>query len=65
MDLNRDISVWNNPLKDIASGYWQNGICTDNGGMIQVTLTHEELMAVVSYMILGMNKVEAIKEERK
>ena len=65
MDLNCDIDVWNNPLKDIASGYWQNGMSTEHGGMIQVTLTHEELMVVVSYMMLGMNKVEAIKEERK
>ena len=59
MNLNREISVWNNPLKDLASDYWLNGMCTEHGGKIQVTLTHEELMAVVSYMMLGMNKVEA------
>lgn len=63
MDLNREIGVWNNPLKDIASGYWKNGMFTEYGGMIQVTLTREELMLVISYMMLGMNKVEEIKEE--
>ena len=63
MDLNRDISVWNNPLKDIASGYWQNGAFTEHSFKYQVTLTHEELMAVVGYMMLGMNKVAALKEE--
>ena len=63
MNLDREITVWNNPLKDIASGYWQNGIYTNNGCMIQVTLTHEELMAVVSYMMLGMNRVEARRKK--
>lgn len=65
MDLDREVNEWNNPLKDIASEYWQNGFFTEHAGMIQVTLTHDELMAVVGYMMLGMDKIKLSKEEYK
>ena len=58
MNLDREINEWNNPLKDIASGYWKNGAFTEHAGKIQVTLTNEELMVVVGYMMMGMNKVK-------
>ena len=58
MYLDREINEWNNPLKDIASGYWRNGAFTEHGFKYQVTLTREELMLVVGYMMMGMNKVK-------
>lgn len=64
MDLKREINEWNNPLKDIASEYWQNGAFTEHSFKYQVTLTHEELMAVVGYMMIGMDKIKLSKEEK-
>lgn len=63
MDLKREIDEWNNPLKDIASEYWKNGACTEHSFKYQVTLTDEELMAVVGYMMIGMDKIKLSKEE--
>lgn len=65
MDLKREIDEWNNPLKDIASEYWQNGAFTEHSFKYQVTLTHEELMAVVGYMMIGMDKIKLSKEENQ
>ena len=55
-----EIDEWNNPLADIATAYWRNGSLEDYDGCFQVTLTPTELMAVVGYMMLGMNKVDQI-----
>ena len=65
MNLKREIDEWNNPLNDIASGYWQNGAFTEHSSKYQVTLTYNELMAVVGYMMIGMDKIKLYKEELK
>lgn len=65
MNIHREIDEWNNPLKDIASGYWQNGAFTEHSFKYQVTLTYDELMVVVGYMMMGMNKVEKLNKESK
>lgn len=60
MDGKTEIDEWNNPLADIATAYWQNGSLEDYDGCFQVTLSSTELMAVVGYMLLGMDKVGQI-----
>lgn len=65
MRLDLEVHEWNNPLMDIASDYYMNGAFTEHGGHFSVILTREELMLVVSYMMLGMHKVKAIKEGRQ
>ena len=60
MDGKTEIDEWNNPLADMATAYWRNGTLEDYGDCFQVTLTPTELMAVVGYMVLGMNKVNQI-----
>lgn len=65
MGLEREIDEWNNPLKDIASGYWKNGVFTEHSFKYQVTLTSDELMLVVGYMMIGMDKIKLSKEETK
>lgn len=65
MNIHREIDEWNNPLKDIASSYWINGPFTEHSGRYEVVLTQQELMLVVGYMMMGMNKVEKINKESK
>lgn len=61
MNIPEEIDKWNNPLNDIASDYCQKGLFTSHGGCFKVTLTESELMTVVGYMMIGMNKVKLIK----
>lgn len=61
----QQINEWNNPLADIASSYCLNGAFTEHGGKFEVILSKEELMLVVGYMMMGMNKVKKINEVKK
>lgn len=58
-----EIDEWDNPLKDIATRYWRNGFLTEYGGLYEVVLTKDELMLVLGYMMMGMNKVEKLNKE--
>lgn len=64
MDMNAPIDEWNNPLIDISSGYSKNGLFTDNSGKFEVLLSPDELLLVISYLMLGMNKVEMINKNK-
>lgn len=63
--MDKRIDEWNNPLADIASSYWRNGPFTEHGGKFEVVLSRDELMLVVGYMIMGMNKVKKINEVKQ
>lgn len=63
MNSHNEIDEWNNPLRDIATQYWQNGLSNNHGGCYEVTLTREELITVVGYMMLGMHKVKEINKK--
>ena len=63
MNWNDEVGIWNNPLRDLSSEYWRNGLLMENGGKFNIVLSEEELMVVVGYMLMGMNKVEAINKK--
>lgn len=65
MNIHQEIHEWNNPLKDNSSSYWRNGSFTEHSGMYEVVLSRNELMLVVGYMMMGMNKVEKLNKESK
>ncbi|WP_217956087.1 GAD-like domain-containing protein [Enterococcus gallinarum] len=60
MEEKTEIDEWNNPLAEMSTAYWRNGGFTEYDGCFQVILTPAELITVVSYMMLGMNKVKKI-----
>lgn len=65
MEEKTEIDEWHNPLVDMSTAYWRNGGFEEHGGCFQVTLTSTELMAVVSYMLLGMDKVKQLNSRGK
>lgn len=65
MEEKTEINEWNNPLAEMSTAYWRNGGFTEYGGCFQVTLTPAELITVVSYMMLGMNKVKKINNSEE